>query len=227
MGFGLLLFGYLAAFVMSYSFVPGFIGLAIMMWASIKLSDYEPKFKRCLPVLIPLSIASIYVYGAGLFGKLLNIKLSIFPEAVVGSVKIIEQLLTVAFLSLLMIAIASLAKQTGLDKLAFRAVRNMFILCLGEGAYLIALCLPSGQVANVIANVALIVRALRIILDLMLIFACYRMICQAGDEDMPAKEVRIPILRKMEEVMNRRDKQAFDSGNELSEKRKSKKKNKK
>ena len=227
MGFGLLLFGYLAAFVMSYSFVPGFVGLAIMMWASIKLSDYELKFKRCLPALIPLSIASIYLYGADLFGKLLNIKLSIFPESVVGSVRIIEQLLTVLFISLLMIAIASLAKQTELDKLAFRAVRNMIVLWVSEGSYLIALCLPSGQVANVIANVALIARVLRIILDLMLIFACYRMICQAGDEEMPAKEVRIPILRKMEEVMNRRDKQAFDSGIELSEKRKNKKKKKK
>ena len=130
---------------------------------------------------------------------------------------------------MLMTAIISIAKATELDKLAFRAARNIVIMTLGELVYVIAFFLPESGVRNGMAYCALIIRALHILLDLMLIFACYRMICNEGDEDMPVKEVKIPVLRKMEEVLNKRDKDAFESARNISERRaekKNKRKNK-
>ena len=225
MGFGLLLLGYVAANVMSIGFVPKMLGYALMIWACIKLSDYEPRFKRCLYVAAPAAILSVYI-DANKICKMLGATSSMFPDGAVKYVGYAESLASLGFCVLLMIAIIAIAKSTELDKLAFRAARNIVITALGEAAYFVAVCLPNGNVANGIAYAALTIRALHILLDILLIFACYRMICNEGDEDMPAKETNIPILRKMEEVLNKRDKNAFDSARSFSEKRMEKKKNK-
>lgn len=226
MGFGLLLIGYLVANVMSYSFVPKFLGYALMMWGCIKLSDYDTKFRACMMPAVPAGILSVYLYGDHMC-KLFKFETALFPQSIVSSVSLIESLLSAGFTVLMLIAIISIAKSTELDKLSFKAARNIVILGLGEVAYIVARCLPIGQVANAIAYGALIVRALHIFLDLLLLFACYRMICKEGDEDMPAKEINIPIIRKMEEVLNKRDKNAYQSAKDFSEKRYEKKKKKK
>ena len=48
------------------------------------------------------------------------------------------------------------------------------------------------------------------------------MICDEGDADMPDKEINIPIMKEMENIMRRRDKNAFDSGMNIREKRREK-----
>lgn len=226
MGFGLLLIGYLAANVMSYSFVPKVMGYALMMWGCIKLSDYDVKFRRSIIAAALAVIPTVYL-DANKICKMLNISTDLFSEGLVNSIGLVETVFSLGFGILLMIAIISIAKSTELDKLAFRAARNIVIMAFGEAVYIVALCLPTGNVRNGMAYCALIIRALRILLDLLLIFACYRMICNEGDEDMPAKEVNIPIIRKMEEVLNKRDKDAFESAKNISEKRNEKKRNKK
>ena len=227
MGFGLLLLGYLLANdIMEYSIVPTVIGYALMAWGCVRLSEYDLKFKRCILPVIPLSILSVYLY-ANKICDYMELEAFIFPIAAVNAVGVARTLLSVCFLVLLMLAVASISKATELDKLAFRAVRNMLILVASEAIYLVALVLPAGQIANGMAYFAFIVRILRIVLDILLLFACYRMICSEGDEDMPAKEVKIPLLRKMEEVLNKRDKNAYDSAQAFKENRRKKKKNKK
>ena len=226
MGFGLLLLGYLAANVMSYSIVPKFLGYALMMWGCIKLSEYDLKFKRCLFFAAPAVVISVYL-DANKICNMLDVSTELFSTGIVNSAKLIEVFLSLGFCIFLMIAIISIAKSTELDKLAFKAARNIVIMSLGELLYVIALVLPSGTISNGFAYCALIIRFLHVILDVLLIFACFRMICKEGDEDMPAKEVNIPIIRKMEEVLNKRDKNAFDSARSFSEKRAEKKRKKK
>lgn len=226
MGFGLLLIGYLAANVMSYSFVPKIVGYALMMWGCVKLSDYDVKFRRCLIAAALAVIPTVYL-DANKICKLLNISTDLFSKGLVNSIGLVETVLSLGFGVMLMIAIISIAKSTELDKLAFRAARNIVIMTLGEVIYIVALCLPEGNVRNVMGNCAFIIRALFVLLNLLLIFACYRMICNEGDEDMPAKEVNIPIIRKMEEVLNKRDKDAFESAKNISEKHHEKKRRKK
>lgn len=227
MGFGLLFIGYVFANVMSVTFVPKIIGYAIMLWGIIRLSDYEVEFKKCNLPLILAGTASIYPYLSDLFTKYLKIDVGIFPTSVVRGVSILEILLSVWFLTFLMLAVSSLAIQVDLKKISFRALRNIVVLLIGELLYVAAFCIPAGQVANVMAYIALFVRILRVILDVSLLFSCYRLICQEGDEDMPQKEIRIPIIKQMEEIMNKRDKNAFDSGKDFSEKYNKKRKNKK
>ena len=226
MGFGLLLLGYLAANVMAYSFVPKLIGYALMMWGCIKLSEYDLKFRRCLLIAAPATVLAIYV-DANKICKMLGVSTDLFPQKTVSLVNTAEIYFSLGFCILLMLAIVSISKSTELDKLAFKAARNIVVMSIGEALYAVALLLPYGEVANGIAYVAIIIRFFHIILDLAVIFACFRMICKEGDEEMPAKEIKIPVLRKMEEVLNKRDKNAFDSARNLSEKRAQRKSNKK
>lgn len=226
MGFGLMLIGYLAAYVMSYAFVPKIIGYALMIWGTCKLMEYDLKFKRCLWPLLSAGVLSVYDLAEDIC-KSAGVESAIFSKGIVNAVNYADLLLSVCFIVFLMIAITSIANATELPKLSFRAMRNILILLLGEVLYVVALCLPAGQVANGIAYFALIVRALRIVLDLMLLFACLRMICQEGDQDMPERESNIPIIRKMEAVLSKRDKDAFDSGIKYSNVRRAKKERKK
>jgi hypothetical protein len=53
------------------------------------------------------------------------------------------------------------------------------------------------------------------------------MICDESDADMPDKEINIPVIKQMEDIMRRRDKNAFDSGKLWSAKRRAKKESKK
>ena len=217
MGFGLLLLGYLAANVMSFGYVPKFIGYAIMMWGCIKLSDYEKKFSRCLYAAAPAVILSVYLDGNKLC-DLLNVSTGLFSDGFVKAITLAETVVSWGFCVLLMTAIISIAKSTDLNKIAFKAARNMVILTLGELVYVVSLFLPKGNVSVGIAYAALALRILRIVLDLLLIFACYRMICQEGDEDMPAKEIKNPVLRKMEDVLNKRDSNAYESAQKITRK---------
>ena len=226
MGFGLLLFGYLAANVMSYSFVPKFIGYALMMWGCIKLSDYDLKFKRCLLWAAPATLLSIYL-DAYKICKMLNISTALFSKNIVDLFNLADIFVSLGFCIFLMMAIISIAKSTELNKIAFKAARNIVIAAFGETLYVVAIALPRGTIANGIAYCAILIRFLRVILDLAVIFACFRMICNEGDEDMPAKEINIPIIRKMEEVLNKRDKNAFDSARNISERHSQKKSKKK
>ena len=211
---------------MSYGFVPKFIGYAIMMWGCLKLSDYEKKFSRCLYIALPAVVLSVY-FDAKKICDLFGISTNLFSSGAVTVVTVAETALSCGFCVLLMLAIISIAKETEVNKLAFKAARNMVILILGELVYAVSICLPKGNVAIGMAYVALALRILRVVLDLMLIFACYRMICQEGDEDMPAKEIKNPVFRKMEEVLNKRDTNAFESAQGLKRKKPPKKQNNK
>ena len=61
MGFGLLFVGYFISYVMSYVFIPKLLGCLIMLAGVIKLSEYELKFKKCVPALCAMSVASAYM----------------------------------------------------------------------------------------------------------------------------------------------------------------------
>ena len=85
------------------------------------------------------------------------------------------------------------------------------------------LVLPKSETTQVVFWVAIGLRLMWIVLNLVLLVSCYRMICDESDVDMPDREINIPIIKQMEKIMRKRDKNAFDSGIKWSEKRKNKK----
>ena len=228
MGFGLLFIGYFVAYVMSYVFIPKLLGCLIMMAGIIKLSEYELGFKKCIPTLGVMSVASAYMLARSAF-EYFAIDSAIFNELAVNVVSVGEELVGCLFHVFLLLAVSKIAKDTDLDSVSFRAVRNLIVVFAAEAAYLLVAFLPksSETVTEVLFWIALALKFIWIVLDLVLLASCYRLICDESDVDMPDREVNVPVIKQMENIMRRRDKNAFDSGRMLSEKRFSKKENKK
>ena len=222
MGFGLMFVGYFFTYLISLVFVPKILGYVIMTWAAVKLSAFDIKFKRCLPVLLVLILVSTYSLTGDIL-RYLNVEMPLFVGLVPNIISIIEELLILVFHVYLMLAIASIAKDIGLEKIRFSAIRNLLIIFVAEAAYTIMTFLPKNDAIQAIFLGAVILRFIWIFLDLVLLASCYRQICEEGDESMPEKEINIPIIKQMEESMRRRDKNAFDLGLKWTEKRKTKK----
>lgn len=218
MGFGLMFIGYFFAYLISLVIVPKILGYLIMVWATVKLSAFDLKFKRCLPALGGLVIVSGYGLLKDIF-KYLSIESSLFGGVIPNVISLVEEALVLIFHALLMLAIANIAKDIGLEKIRFRAMRNLLIIAVAEAAYTVMTFLPKNETTQSIFLGAVILRFIWIALDLILLVSCYRMICEEGDEDMPDKEINIPIIKQMESTMRKRDKNAFDSGISLANKR--------
>ena len=226
MGFGLLFIGYFVTYIMSYVLIPKLLGCAIMLVGVIKLSEYELKFKRCIPILGAMSAVSAYMFLRNIF-EYFKLDSAIFNEVVLNIVSTADEALAVFLHVMLLIAITSIAKSTGIDKLCFKAMRNLLIVAVAEIAYFVVLIIPTSNVKQIIFLIALCLRFLWIVLNLILLASCYRMICDERDADMPDKEINIPVVKQMENIMKRRDKNAFDSGRFLNEKRRIKREAKK
>ena len=226
MGFGLMFVGYFFAYLISLVFVPKILGYAIMVWATVKLSAFDLKFKKCLPVLGGLILVSAYSLAGDIF-RYLSMDVALFNGVVPNVIAVIEEVLVLAFHAFLMLAIASIAKDTGLEKIRFTAIRNLLIIGIAEVAYTIMIFLPKNESIQAVFFGVILLRFIWIFFDLFLLVSCYRMICEEGDENMPEKEINVPIIKQMESTLRRRDKNAFDSGIKWTENRRMKKEKRK
>lgn len=222
MGFGLLFVGYFAVYIMSLVIIPSLIGYLFMAWANVKLSQYDLCFKRCIPILGFLCLVSTYLLIGDIFDYM-SIESALFSEVVKTVVQTAEKILSFVYQLFLMLAMRHIAIDTELPKLAYRSARNFSIGALSMAVYIVAWILPEGEVAKTLALSAFLLELLWIILTLVLIASYYRLICDESDFDMSVKEVKIPIIGKMEEIMRRRDQNAYNSAKDMAEKRRQKK----
>ena len=226
MGFGLLFIGYFVTYVMSYVFIPKLLGCILMLLGVLKLSAYDLKFKKCIPVLGAMSITSAFMLVNSAL-QYFNITALVINDVLLNSVSVADELLGLGFHAFLLLAINNIARDTGLEKLCFKAMRNLLLVFVAEIAWFAVLIFSDTSANQVIFWIAIGLRIIWIVLDLILLVSCYRLICDESDVDMPDKEVNIPVIKQMEEIMRRRDKNAFDSGRNWSEKRKAKREEKK
>ena len=226
MGFGLLFIGYFVTYVMSYVFIPKLLGCILMLLGILKLSAYDLKFKKCVPVLGAMSITSAFMLVNSAL-QYFNITALVINDVLLNSVSVADELLGLGFHAFLLLAINNIARDTGLEKLCFKAMRNLLLVFVAEIAWFAVSIFSDTSANQVIFWIAIGLRIIWIVLDLILLVSCYRLICDESDVDMPDKEVNIPVIKQMEEIMRRRDKNAFDSGRNWSEKRKAKREEKK
>ena len=225
MGFGLLFLGYFVSYAMTLILPVGIVGYVMMFLATRKLSEYNSRFQLCGLPLAGLTAVSVYELGYTVCDHL-SLSPEIFSAEVSKIVFGVREGIAVAFHTCLLIAICSIAKSTELDKLAFKSMRNLVVVFVGEIAYFVALLMPSGEAASVVGYVGTLLRLAFVVLNLLLIANCYRLICAEGDEEMSAKESRFEIINKMNAVINKREEEAMQAATELSQKRAQKKKEK-
>ncbi len=222
MGFGLLFIGYLLAYFMSLAFPLKLIGCIFMISGARRLSEYNGRFKLCVPPLGILCLISAYSLLCFVL-SMLNIASPLASDTLKTVFAYIGEAVDMAYHACLLTAICSIAKETELPKHAYKSMRNLLIVLLAGVIYFVAVLLPKGEAASVLGIASTAMKILWIVLDLVLLANCYRLICPEGEEDMPAKESKIGFIRKMNEVIDKREENAKTSAIQLKEKRKKKK----
>ena len=223
MGFGLTFIGYFIAYVVSWAFPPvKLAGYALMIWGCFKLSEYNTGFRNCTLPLGFLSLAGVYSL-LGYVYDVLGIASTLFEAKALSIVSNIGEALDVSFHACLLIAVCSIAKETELPKMAYKSMRNLLVVIVAELAYFVALFIPAGKAASVVSYIAVILRLLWVMLNVVLLANCYKMICPEGEEDMPVKESSNPIIRKMDAVIIEREENAKQAAIDLVRRRREKK----
>ncbi len=226
MGFGLLFLGYFIAYFMSLALPLKIVGCLLMIWAVMKLSEYNERFRLCIAPLGILCAISVYAVIC-FISKSFEISSVICADEVYKVVSNLGEVVDIAYHTCLLTAVCSIAKETELPKPAFNSMRNLLIVWVGGVLYFVAMFMPVGNAAKVVGYIATVIRLLWIVLDCALIANCYRLICPEGEEDMPVKESKIGIIRKMDAVINKREENAMQAGREFVEKRSERKKRRK
>ena len=225
MGFGLTFIGYFIAYLVSMAFPSvKLIGYALMIWGCVRLSEYNTRFRNAILPLGFLSLAGVYSVMGAIYGAL-GVTSVFFEARALSVAAYISEAIDVAFHVCLLIAIVGIAKETELPKTAYKAMRNLLIVVAGEIASVTALLLPIAKAASVASYIAVLLRIVWSVLNVVLLANCYKMICPEGDEDMPARESNIAIIRKMDAVIDKREEEAKQAAAGLVHRHREKKEN--
>ena len=230
MGFGLLFLGYVATFLMSlnsFGVVFRLTGCAVMMSALSKLSLYEKSFFYVNISCFAMTAVSLFECVFGFFDS--GWRYDDIKSICMG----IFLVLTVVFHFLLYLAIYRISKDVGIEKIkarsvkyaAFASIELVIFLCASVAWYI------DRNIAKYIVMAGMLYPFVILVLNLMLIYSCYKNICEEGDEEAPRKPSVIPFLNKLFEASEKREQEIFDKTKSYAEKRLAddlaKKKNKK
>ncbi len=233
MGFGLIFFGYAMAYLLSlnsFGFLFRLLGCAIMISGLSKLTQFEKSFKYANAFVYMLSAAAtaesiIYLFGAGLAEKAQTYSLVAFLA------------LSIPFHVFLHRSINSLSKDVGLLSILKSSMRNAAFgiveLVLATVAFVFWYLKVS--VARYLLMAAFILPFLIFVLNLILLYSCYKNICEEGDEEALRKPSKISFLNKLFDAADKREQEIFEKTKSYAEskikqdneKKKIKKKNKK
>lgn len=207
MGFGLLFMGYFLGMVMSLNIFGAFFrlaGFALAAYAARKLSDYHKGFSF-------LTLASMLSVAVSVLGAISSLSAFLYDNMIIAE-KLISDGLAIAFgyarygaelvfTVALCVAISLIAKETGEIKLRYVAIRNLALYCVYFVLQIIC-WLPHEYVGTLLQITALPAVAqlagfALILLNLLMIFSCYRRICDESDVDMPQKPSRFEFVNQM------------------------------
>ena len=207
MGFGWLLMGYFLGMVMSLNIFGAFFrlaGFALAAYAARKLSDYHKGFSF-------LTLASIISVGVSVLGAISSLSAFLYDNMIIAEKLIGDGLATafgyarygaeLVFTVALCVAISLIAKETGEIKLRYVAIRNLALYCVYFVLQIIC-WLPHEYVGTLLQITALPAVAqlagfALILLNLLMIFSCYRRICDESDVDMPQKPSKFEFVNQM------------------------------
>lgn len=210
MGFGLLLIGYFTATMMSFNTLGGIfrlIGYIFICFAAKKLSQYNRSFFVLLGWSLIMTLFSAATALSDISAFLSNNLLVEQPFISQGltdlltNTKIIFEFIFTAILSF---CIRSIAKETGAEKIVYKAVRNFIyfcIFCVLQFLVWLAAQVDNPGLTEFIKSTALpawmvILNLICIILFSLMIFSCYANICDIDDLEMKVKPSRFEFINR-------------------------------
>ena len=223
MGFGLLFIGYFIATLMSihiYGSYVSLVGYGIVFIASTKLSKYNNSFRLleigAILMFLVYGLISAADIGSFLYDEML-ISTKIFGDSFIDIMGKVEMAVSFMFVSAMLFAIRSIAKETEVPKIVYSSSRNFVFLVVFYVLYLIGY-LPFAFTAEYVAAFGGFVTALNfviIVLNLVMIFSCYMRICDENDVDMAQRPSRFAFVNKYRATMESRREKAMKEREEL------------
>ncbi|MBR3686151.1 MAG: hypothetical protein IKL66_01540 [Clostridia bacterium] len=223
MGFGLLLIGYMFAFVASagmgnYIFAGMLIGGFLMYLGLCELRKYSPAFIFALVGSVLMILCSFWgtvVWIDSFFALGWGISSGVFAT-VYDWIKLVVNF---AFNLALLYGITDLSRRVELLETRQKAIRNVIFVVLFN-AYQILLFFPIGFIQSdpsFFLTILLILRLLYTLLNAWLLFKCYAMICPEGQEDMPKKRSRFEFVNKIRDAKEAKEEKAIEEMKEYYE----------
>ncbi len=217
MGYGLLFIGYAIAFLMSFNsfgFLFRMMGGLLMVCGLKKLCQFETKYNFsyvsawCLCVS---ALAEGIVFIAS--------DHTVLPENLQGYVTLVFYFFAIPFHAVFYSATVSLAKEVGLDKIAVKSARNGVFAVLVVLLALLSFTAHSfgWGILNYLFGATMIGLLLLAVLNLFLLYSCYKNICEEGDEDNLSKPSRIPFLNKLFEASEKRQNEIYEKTKSYAE----------
>ena len=223
MGFGLLLIGYMFAFVASagmgnYLFAGMLIGGFLMYLGLCELRKYSPAFIFALVGSILIILCSFWGTAVWI-DSFFSLGWGISSGVLSAAYDWIKLVTNFAFNLALLYGIADLSRRVELPETRQKAIRNIIFVVLFN-AYQILLFFPIGFIESDLSfflTILLILRLLYTILNAWLLFKCYAMICPEGQEDMPKKRSRFEFVNKIRDAKDAKEEKAIEEMKEYYE----------
>jgi len=219
MGFGYLLIGYLITFILYMTFNGlGFGGLALLLGYALmfmglsELNRYHRAFVWAKWILLPAFPIALYDLAQSLAAQFLWDS-PIFSEAVATVVDWINFFILITFNLAMLSGIRMISQSVGIGHMATAAMRNSCFVGFYALLYIVG-NIPLAALDSVRAYLGLAVTLCNLVwiaLNLILLLACNKNICRAGEEDVPPKRSRFAWVNRIGDAYERNRQKAIDN----------------
>ena len=202
MGYGLLFFGYILAFFFSSGttyFFADVIGSCIMIAALYKLSAYDKGYF--------MSLVTAFVYAVVCFvgGMVFALGFGDSSGVLTPALSVLKLVSVVVFHAFMLAATARMCVRAELPKYTVAARRNfiMTIVYCALDAVVVTVGESLGKARPYLAIAAAFLGIIWLVANAYLIFRCFSLICEDGDENAEPKKSKIPLVNKIMEKIDR------------------------
>ncbi len=236
MGFGLLLIGYVFAFVAtvgmgSYAFAGLLLGSFLMYLGIGELKKYSPVFLYAYLGSVLIILCAFYESAVWADG-FLSLGLGLNGALISKVYYFIKLALEMLFNFAMLYGVADLSKRVDFPDTRKKAIRNMYFVGLFNICQIVLL-MPIGfiQAQNekngFFMTFLMILELIYTVVNAFLLFKCYAMICPEGQEDMPRKPSRFAFVNKMRAARDAKEEKAIEDMKKYYEDKRNKKNQKK
>lgn len=220
MGFGILLVGYVTAYLLTiglgqYAFAGLIIGHFMMYLALGELKKYSPAFKYAYISSILLILCAGFECIVGV-DAIIAIGFPAFIGSIASVMEIVRFLLDLCFNVAFLYGIIDLSMRVDYLETKYKAYRNMVFVGLFYSFQIIVSMLSKNpdetyaKYASFMMTVVLLLKLILVFFNIGIIFKCYAFICPSDDVDMKRKPSRFEFINKIRAKTDANEERAIE-----------------
>jgi len=218
MGFGLLLIGYIFAFVAAvglgpYIFAGMMIGGFFMYLGLSELKKYDPVFIYALIFSILMILCSVFRFAMWI-DDFIGLGLNLNTVTMTNVFSWVKFAIYIGFDFTVLYGIADLSRRVDFPDTRSKAYRNMVIVgffYIFQAVMLMPFVKGLTSIDfNFLMTLLTVFQVIYAIINVCLMFKCYAMICPEGQEDMPLKKSRFEFVNRIREKRSAKEDQAVE-----------------